>query len=211
MTRERTPSAGPRPFDAAAGRVVAVSVGFIAIVALLFGGLGAWQQRDLAAADTPAPAPAPPPPPTVEPAPPADTDADGAEGDADEADDADAGETDDDAPAEEPAPAAPTDPATRPNSEVSVQVLDGISGGGSAAVTRVVTALREAGFRIAAQNTGRAYDVTTVFYNDGYEAEARRVAQAIDASVVTAMSSLPPERRLSSGVNVHVIVGADRR
>jgi aspartate aminotransferase-like enzyme len=75
----------------------------------------------------------------------------------------------------------------------------------------VVAALREAGFRIAAQNTGRAYDVTTVFYNDGYEAEARRVAQTIDASVVTAMSSLPPERRLSTGVNVHVIVGADRR
>jgi hypothetical protein len=174
-------------------------------VALLFGGLGAWQQRDLAAADVPAPAPAPPP--TVEPAPPADADADA---DADDAD-AEAGETDDDAPAEEPAPAAPTDPATRPNGEVSVQVLDGISGGGSAAVTRVVAALREAGFRIAAQNTGRAYDVTTVFYNDGYEAEARRVAQTIDASVVTAMSSLPPERRLSTGVNVHVIVGADRR
>jgi len=206
MARERTPSSGPRPFNAAAGRAVTVAVGFIALVALLFGGLGAWQQRDLAAADAPAPAPAPPPPPTVAPTPPADADADG---DAD-ADDGEPAE-DDDAPAEEPAPAAPTEPATRPNSEVSVQVLDGISGGGSAAVTRVVAALREAGFRIAAQNTGRAYDVTTVFYNDGYEAEARRVAQTIDASVVTAMSSLPPERRLSSGVNVHVIVGADRR
>jgi hypothetical protein len=198
MTRERTPSSGPLPFNAAAGRAVTVAVGFVALVALLFGGLGAWQQRDLAAADAPAPAPAPAPtpPPTVEPAPPAD-----------------AG-TDEDEGGEEPAPPAPpppAEPAARPNSEVSVQVLDGISGGGAAAVTRVVTALREAGFRIAAQNTGRAYDVTTVFYNEGYEAEARRVAQTIDASVVTAMSSLPPERRLSSGVNVHVIVGADRR
>jgi hypothetical protein len=196
MTRERTSSAGLRPFGAAAGRAVTAAVGFVALVALLFGGLGAWQQRDLAAADAPAPAPAPPPPPVVVPEPPSDDE-----------DDADAAEED----AEEPAPAAPTEPATRPNSEVSVQVLDGISGGGSAAVTRVVATLREAGFRIAAQNTGRAYEVTTVFYNDGYEAEAQRVAQAIDARVVSAMSSLPPERRLNAVVNVHVIVGADRR
>jgi hypothetical protein len=199
MTRERTSSAGLRPFGAAAGRAVTAAVGFVALVALLFGGLGAWQQRDLAAADAPAPAPAPPP--VVVPQPPSDDE-----------DDADAGgETEGDAEDEEPAPAAPTEPATRPNSEVSVQVLDGISGGGSAAVTRVVATLREAGFRIAAQNTGRAYEVTTVFYNDGYEAEAQRVAQAIDARVVSAMSSLPPERRLNAVVNVHVIVGADRR
>jgi hypothetical protein len=204
MTRERTPSSGPLPFNAAAGRAVTVAVGFVALVALLFGGLGAWQQRDLSAAEAPAPAPAPPAPPAPAPAPAPPTD--------DE--DADVGEDDttegEDAGNEEPAPAPPTEPAVRPNSEVSVQVLDGISGGGSAAVTRVVATLREAGFRIAAQNTGRAYDVTTVFYNEGYEAEARRVAQAIDASVVSAMSSLPPERRLSPGVNVHVIVGADR-
>jgi hypothetical protein len=196
MARERTPSSGPLPFNAAAGRIGVVAVGFIAIVALVFAGVGRWQSQDLTpvAAPTPAPAPAPVPAPAPAPAPsPPATD------DADDADDE----------AEEPAPVPPAEPAVRPNSQVSVQVLDGISGGGATAVTRVVATLRDAGFRIAAQNTGRPYEVTTVFYNDGYEAEAGRVAQAIGATVVTAMSTLPPERRLSAGVNVHVIVGSD--
>jgi hypothetical protein len=197
MTRERTHSSGPLPFRAAAGRVLVVGVGFIALVALLFGGVGAWQGRDQVpdAAPEPAPeappAPAPAPTPAPPPAPP------------------EPAPDDDDDEAEETPP--PAEPGVRPNSEVSVQVLDGISGGDQAAVARIVATLREAGFRIVAQNAGRPYDVTTVFYNDGYEAEARRVAQAIGAEVVNAMSSLPPERRLSASVNVHVIVGADSR
>jgi hypothetical protein len=198
VTRERDHSSGPRPFNAAALRVAVVATGFVALVALLFAGLGAWQDRDApppsgAAAPAPAPAPVPTPvvpSPTPVPVPPADEDP---------ADDAEVEE-----------PVVPAVPATRPNSEVSVQILDGISGGGATAVSRVVATLREAGFRIVAQNTGRAYDVTTVFYSDGFEAEGRRVAQAIGAEVVRAMSELPPERRLTSSVNVHVIVGADR-
>lgn len=199
MTREPTPSSGPRPFNSAALRAGSVAAGFVVLVALLFAGLGAWQERDVSAS-TPPPAPAPAPsPPAPVPAAPADDDADDPE--------------DTDAEEEEPAaPAAPAEPAARPNSEVSVQVLDGITGGGTAAVNAAVAILREAGFRIAAQNTGRPYEVTTVFYNDGYAAEGQRVGAALGAStVVRAMSELPAERRLSAGVNVHVIIGSDRR
>jgi hypothetical protein len=196
MTRERTHSSGLLPFRTAAGRAVVAAVAFVAFVALLFGGVGAWQGRDRVPDAAPEPAPEAPPAPTPAPAPaplPAPEEP----------------APDDDEDAEETPP--PAEPGVRPNSEVSVQVLDGISGGDETAVSRIVATLREAGFRIVAQNTGRPYDVTTVFYNDGYEAEARRVAQAIGADVVNAMSTLPPERRLSAGVNVHVIVGADSR
>lgn len=202
MTREPTPSSGPRPFNTAALRAGSVAAGFVVLVALLFAGLGAWQERDVSASTPPPPAPAPAPapaPPAPAPAPPADDDADEP--------------ADTDAETEEPAaPAVPAEPAARPNSEVSVQVLDGITGGGTAAVNAAVAILREAGFRIAAQNTGRPYEVTTVFYSDGYAAEGQRVGAALGAStVVRAMSELPAERRLSAGVNVHVIIGSDRR
>jgi hypothetical protein len=202
VTRERDHSSGPRPFNAAALRVAAVATGFVVLISLLFGGLGAWQDRDARAPSgsaAPAPEPAPVPAPVPTPVVPAPTPAPVPPADEDPADDVEVEE-----------PVTPTVPATRPNSEVSVQILDGISGGGATAVSRVVATLREAGFRIVAQNTGRAYDVTTVFYSDGFEAEGRRVAQAIGAEVVRAMSELPPERRLTSNVNVHVIVGADR-
>jgi hypothetical protein len=208
VTRESTPSSGPRPFNAAALRVGAVAAGFVVLVTLLFGGLGAWQDRDVSASTSaePAPAPVSPPPPAPAPAPdPADAD-----GDADDLDDAD-GDDGGDAEEEPAAPAPPAEPAARPNSEVSVQVLDGITGGGTAAVNAAVATLREAGFTIAAQNAGRAYDVTTVFYSDGFEAEGRRVGAALGVTTVRAMAELPAERRLSSSVNVHVIIGADRR
>lgn len=202
MTREPTPSSGPRPFNAAALRAVAIAAGFVVLVTLLFSGLGAWQERDVSASTPPPPVPAPAPP---APAPPAPAPAPPADDDADEPADTDVEEG-------SAAPAAPAEPAARPNSEVSVQVLDGITGGGNAAVDAAVATLREAGFRIAAQSTGRPYEVTTVFYSDGYAAEGQQVGAALGAStVVRAMSELPAERRLSAGVNVHVIIGSDRR
>jgi hypothetical protein len=75
----------------------------------------------------------------------------------------------------------------------------------------VRTTLTEAGFRIAASRDGRAYDVTTIFYTTGFEAEARLVGQVLGVSAINPMTDLPPERRLSSSVMVHVVVGADRR
>ena len=102
-------------------------------------------------------------------------------------------------PAEEPSP-----PAIDP-SEISVQVLDGYREDGGAAADAVYEQLESAGYRIIARNPAIAYEVTTVLWTAGYEEEGRQVAEEIGA----------PEAReqpgnLSTSVNVHVVVGADR-
>jgi hypothetical protein len=111
---------------------------------------------------------------------------------------------DDEAPVEPPA----TGPAPR---DVSVQLLNGIGADGSAGVARVRSTLSDAGFRIVATSTGRAYDVTTIFYTVGFEDAARLVGAELDVRVIKPMTDLPAERRLSASVMVHVVVGADRR
>jgi len=201
--------AGLRSLPSSAARIVATGVGFVVLTAALFVGVGAWQDRDTTPGDAaapvepapdPAPAPAPPPDPTD------DTDAD-ADSDADADTDADGDDTDgeDDTPAEPPATQGP-----RP-ADVTVQLLNGIGADGSAGVARVRTTLTDAGFRISASNPGRPYDVTTVFYTVGFEAQGRLVASTLGVSQVFVMTDLPPERRLSPSVMVHVVVGADRR
>ncbi len=104
-------------------------------------------------------------------------------------------------PAEEPAPSEPTiDPAT-----ISVQVLDGFRQDGGAAAGEVYGQLDAAGYNIIARNPAIAYDVTTVLWTAGHEAEGRQVAQEIGATEVREQPG-----NLSTAVNVHVVVGADR-
>ncbi len=202
--------AGLRALPNAAFRALGFGAGFIVLVASVFAGVGAWQERP-PRPDEPvaAPEPDPVPPPASAPMPDADTDA---EGD----DDADVPDDGPGVDSEEPGGtgAAPVDPpaATGPRpSDVSVQLLNGIGADGSAGVSRVRATLNDAGFRIAASRAGRAYDVTTIFYTVGFEAEARLVGEALRVSAINPMTDLPPERRLSSTVMVHVVVGADRR
>jgi hypothetical protein len=95
--------------------------------------------------------------------------------------------------------------------DVTVQLLNGIGSDGTAAVTRARTTLSEAGFVIRATSNARAYDVTTIFYTDGYEAEARLVGSVLGVNAINAMSTLPADRRLSPSVMVHVVLGTDRR
>jgi hypothetical protein len=197
--------AGLRSLPSSAVRILATGVGFVVISAALFAGVGAYQDRDTAPVDAappvePPPAPAPVPPPAPDPA----DDTDGDDADPDESD-GDGDDGDDDAPATPPVTEGP-----RP-ADVTVQLLNGIGPDGSAAVTRVRTTLSEAGFRISATNTGRPYDVTTIFYTVGFEAQGRLVASTLGVTQVFVMTDLPPERRLSSSVMVHVVVGADRR
>ena len=198
--------AGLRSLPSSAVRVLGAAVGFVVLTAALFAGVGVWQDRDTtpddaAAAPDPAPAPTPAPQPDADPDGTDDPD-DGAD-DPDGTDDADA--PDDDAPAEPPATTGP-----RP-ADVTIQLLNGIGADGSAAISRIRTTLTEAGFRISASNAGRPYDDTTIFYTVGFEDEGRLVASTLGVTEVFVMTDLPPERRLSSSVMVHVVVGADRR
>jgi hypothetical protein len=190
--------AGLRSLPAAAYRALGLGIGFVVLVSAVFAGVGAWQDREPAPDEpvaAPEPAPVPPPAPAPEP------------GDADDdaPDEEDEGDDADDTPTEPP-------PSTGPRpADVSVQLLNGIGADGSAGVARVRTTLTEAGFRIVASRAGRAYDVTTIFYTTGFEAEARLVGQVLGVRAINPMTDLPPERRLSSTVMVHVVVGADRR
>jgi hypothetical protein len=195
--------AGLRSLPPSAVRVLGVGVGFVVLVAALFAGVGAWQDRDVSAAPAPVePSPAPTPPPTPDPTPePGDADGDDVDPDAD-APDGDA----DDAADEAPPPAQ----GPRPQ-DVTVQILNGIGADGTAAVARTRTTLGDAGFVIRATSNARAYDATTIFYTDGYEAEARLVGSVLGVNAINAMSTLPADRRLSSSVMVHVVLGTDRR
>jgi len=198
-----------RALPSSAFRALATGVGFVMVVTALFAGVGMWQDREPSDPDAAAPAPAPDPAPAPAPAPgPEDPDADG---DQDPDDDADApDEEPEPAPAPEPEPEpAPVGPAP---STVSVQVLNAIGGDGSAATGRVESSLRDAGFRIVAvRDASRVYDDTTVFYTVGFEAEGRVVGRSLGVTRILPMTDLPPERRLTSNVMVHVVVGVDRR
>jgi hypothetical protein len=122
--------------------------------------------------------------------------------DADEPDEPD--EPDESLAEEEPEP-APDPPAAIDPAEVSVQVLDGYRQDGGAAATAVFEQLQDAGYNIIARNPAIAYDVTTVLWTAGHEEEGRQVAQAIGAAEVREQPG-----NLSTQVNVHVVVGADR-
>jgi hypothetical protein len=109
---------------------------------------------------------------------------------------------------EEPAPEdgadEPEAPAIPPG-DISVQVLDGYKTDGGTAARGVAGSLREAGYRVVAENQALTYDRTAVLWTAGNEAAARQVAAEIGAAEVREQPG-----NLSSAVDVHVVVGADR-
>lgn len=88
---------------------------------------------------------------------------------------------------------------------VTVQVLDGYQEDGGSAAASVGAALREEGYRVVAENPSLRYEVTTVMWTAGFEAQARQVAADIGAAEVRQQPG-----NLSEQVQVHVVVGADR-
>jgi predicted methyltransferase len=87
--------------------------------------------------------------------------------------------------------------------ETSVQVLDGA--GDTAAVEAAIDSLNEHGYDIVATNPSRQdYDVTTVLYTEGHEAEAEAL-RARDGR----FGEIELNDRLSESVDLHVIVGTD--
>ena len=224
---QHTPPQDPS-FRRSVLRNLAGAVGLVVLVAGIFGVLGMIGRADvddpgLAIDDVPSeeePGDEPDEPdelgadtedtePGDEPDPADDPADDGAPEDQDtgEADTDDPAEADTDeseeAPTEEepdPAPSAAIDPG-----EISVQVLDGFRADGGAAADAVSEQLQEAGYDVVARNPAIAYEVTTVLWTDGFEAEARQVAAEIDAAEVREQPG-----NLSTGVNVHVVIGADR-
>lgn len=107
-------------------------------------------------------------------------------------------------PEPEPTATATTDGAIAPSS-ISVQVLDAVRDDGSAAAEDVEQRLKADGYRVVANNpASKTYEVTTVFYSEGYEAQARQIADAYGWSAVE-----PKPSNLSSSVQVHVVVGLD--
>ena len=114
---------------------------------------------------------------------------------------------DEDAPqpdGEDDAP-APDGPGRIDPADVSVQVLDGYQQDGGAAVDEVAARLGELGYRVVATNPALRYEVTTVLWTDGFEAEGRQVAEDLGAAEVRQQPG-----NLSTQVAVHVVVGADR-
>jgi hypothetical protein len=201
-----------RALPSSAFRALATAVGFVVVVSALFAGIGAWQDRGSASPDVAAPEPTPAPAPAPAPE---DPDTGDADPDGEDERDGDAPDTPD-ATAEAPEPAPEPTPAPEPvgpaPSTVSVQVLNAIGSDGSAATGRVESSLRDAGFRIVAvRDASRVYDDTTVFYTVGFEAEGQVVGRSLNVTRVLPMTDLPPERRLTSNVMVHVVVGVDRR
>lgn len=88
--------------------------------------------------------------------------------------------------------------------DISIQVLDGTdtNDGGMA---RVVTALREGGYNVVAENNSvNIYEQTTVFFTEGNEDAANQVAAQFGYEVV-----LPKLDNLSDSVSIHVVVGED--
>jgi hypothetical protein len=212
--------AGLRTLPSSAIRSMGAGVGFVVLVASLFAGVGAWQDRDAVAAPGPSPAPSPPSAPAPDPAPdpepdPEPTPGDG-QGDANGDGQGDAngdgqGDANGDGSGGDTTPTAPPAQEGPRPADVSIQLLNAAGDGGSAALSTMATTLQEAGFRISARVTaGRRYDQTTIFYTDGFEAEGRLLASVLAVNEVYPMSELPPERQLSSRVMVHVVVGADR-
>jgi hypothetical protein len=210
-------------------RNVGSAVGLVVLVAALFGAIGMIGRADTPtplAADGPASDEAADAPDdaetTEEPAPEAteepDAQTDVTDDTEDAADEAEVVEEADPEPAAtedpepepepEPSPEATEDqPAAAgiPPGDISIQVLDGYKTDGGAAARGIAASLRDDGYRVIAENQALSYDRTTVLWTDGNEAAARQVAAAIGAADVRQQPG-----NLSSAVDVHVVVGADR-
>lgn len=214
------PDVGPS-FRAALLRALASATVVIALVAAAFWGIGS-------AGDDPGePAAAPEQQPgtderddgeQVEQDAPADGEVDGdapapepdpAEPEPDEGDATDPGTGDDDeasAPDDDDASAPIEPPADRIDpATISVQVLDGFQADGGAAAREVAAQLREAGYRLIAENPALRYEVTTVLWTGDNDAAGRQIAAELGASEARQQPG-----NLSQQVMVHVVVGADR-
>lgn len=119
------------------------------------------------------------------------------------------GNNDDDEPAEEESEGLTAGEAdeliadARDPDQTTVQVLD--AGGGSDATASVQEALTELGYDVVAVNTSRLdYPTTTVLYTEGNDAEAEAL-RARDER----FAEIEPNERLSTGVDIHVVVGPD--
>lgn len=207
---EHTPS-GDAGFRASLLKAVVGALGLVAFVAVVFGAIGMLGRADdLAVGDLPEEA-ADDPGATpddlaedAEPDPGLDPDPEDPMGPEDPADDPDpAPEEPDEAEPDEAEPDA-VDRAFAPG-DVTVQVLDGYQQDGGAAAAEVAALLRDEGYRVVAENPAIAYEITTVLWTAGFEAEARQVAAEIGAGEVRAQPG-----NLSTQVQVHVVVGADR-
>jgi hypothetical protein len=212
-------------------RNVGGAVGLVVLVAALFGAIGMVGRADAPtplAADGPASDPATEAPDeaeaTEDPAPEAteateEPDAEPDTADVAEDTDADADEVDEVEEAD-PEPAATEEPEPEPSPEptedqpaaagippgdISIQVLDGYKTDGGTAARGIAASLRDDGYRVIAENQALSYDRTTVLWTEGNEAAARQVAAAIGAAEVREQPG-----NLSSAVDVHVVVGADR-
>lgn len=94
----------------------------------------------------------------------------------------------------------PLDPAS-----ISIQVLDGVLTDDGETMRQLAQALRDQGYNVVAENRARQpYEQTTVFYTDGYQAQAEQVAAAIGASAVDQQPG-----NLSEEVQIHIVVADD--
>lgn len=106
------------------------------------------------------------------------------------------------------APGAGTEPApdillagAKPPAETVVQVLE--AGGGAAAVDRAVATLERLGYDVLAVNPSSiVVEVTTVYWTQGAEAEARAL-RARDPR----FQMVEPNQGLTEAVDLHVLVG----
>lgn len=142
------------------------------------------------ASPTPTPTPSPSPPTTTTPTPEPST------------------------PSPTPTPEPSSEPSSEPtedptsdvdNSETSVQVLDGIKDGSDRAQD-IADDLESDGYRVVAFGPSSiVYDTTTVFWTEGHEEEARRLAanNGWDEVVFNDI--------LSETVDVHLVVGLDEQ
>ncbi|HEX9888392.1 MAG TPA: LytR C-terminal domain-containing protein [Nitriliruptorales bacterium] len=193
------------------GKHLGAAVGLVAVVAGAFWGIGQVQTEDpgddtpvIANPATSAPtrqpssdptteAPDPEPTPTPTPTP----------------------EPTSEASSPEPSPQPSPEPSPEPSpteadgriaaSSISVQVLDAVLDDGSAAASDVEQRMKADGYRVVARNkASKTYDVTTVFYSAGSEAQAQQIAEQYGWSRVEGKPD-----NLSDSVQVHVVVGAD--
>jgi hypothetical protein len=106
-------------------------------------------------------------------------------------------------PGQSGSPTASASASVRPPKEVRVQVLNGTSVGGLAADVTIV--LRGDGYKTAGQGNAPTTNKTTVYYQEGYQAEAQELAQKRfpGARVRPAPDSVPKR------VNIQVILGQD--
>lgn len=108
-------------------------------------------------------------------------------------------------PAPSPEPSPPPAGDQIDPADIAIQVLDAVRDDEGAAATRAAVRLREAGYRVVAENVAvRVYEETTVFYSEGSQAAAQQVAQSLGLGVVR-----PKPDNLSATVEVHVVVGRD--